>query len=292
MRRAERLEARDLLAVQPLPALAPLDPAGGLIYASTFAAVVDPGNPIQSYEVALDAGQSLSLSATGFSTANLTVVDPLGATIAATSVPAAGDAAAVSSLPIDLAGVYTISVSSGDGVPFDAITLSTVLNAAWEGESHSGPSNDSPAEAEDLEPAFAAVGPLTAQRAAIVGEGAASGPTFTASLTDYGRAFNPNVLTFAFTGTPAPLNDVVFKVVAQTDLDSASEYFTIDAEGLFTQNVFLTGGSQGGLSTDQFTIPQAVAAQLAADGQITLTVTPSSSVNSGYGSGDVTIDVD
>ncbi len=102
--------------------------------------------------------------------------------------------------------------------------------------------------------------------------------SFNASLTQ-GDVFTPNVLTFDFNNATAPAGDGTLAITAFADLDASFEYLTLDAEGLFTQQVFVTGGLQEQTVSTSVTIPQAILAQLASDGTVSFTITPSSSVN-------------
>ncbi len=93
------------------------------------------------------------------------------------------------------------------------------------------------------------------------------------------NVFYPNVLTYNFYNMPAPAGPGTLTVTALADLDMASEYLTLNGEGVLTSNLFVTGGLQMievstvvNLSRDQL-------AALAADGVITFTLTPSPDVS-------------
>jgi len=101
------------------------------------------------------------------------------------------------------------------------------------------------------------------------------------SQTQTGSLFYNNVLTFEFDlgGVPV-LGDGVLAVSAIADLDSISETLAFDAEGIFSQTLFETGGLQFGVSETTINITEQQLQDLIADdGKITLTVTPSSDVD-------------
>ncbi|TWT92884.1 Bacillopeptidase F precursor [Botrimarina colliarenosi] len=276
----------------PLVDFTPRGLAGGLVYEASASGYISPAGDIDAFEVDLDVGQAISVVIDGEISALVELFGPNGESLAVATAAAAGEAAVLQSLPVGVSGTYRIEVA-GDSDTTGGFTLHALLNAQPEREELGGADNASPAQAETLDFTPLASGRfgVLSEHAAVTGLVSSVGPTYMASLTDLGRAFAPNILTFDFVQTPTPVGDVVVTVNTEADLGSTTEFFTVDAEGLFSQVLFASGGSEGGLSTAQFTIPAATAALLAADGTITLTVTPSTAVNSGIGPGNVTIDV-
>ncbi len=274
-------------ALTPLPAFTPVPPIGGLVYESEVSGFIGSAADIDDYVVELDAGQTLTVEVVGEIPAVVTLVGPDGSTLA-TSSAAGGETAVLQAVPVAAAGEYTIQVQSGDG-SIGGFELLATLNAQAEEERVGGPANNLPAEAEDLvfTPLGAAVGP---DRAAVTGFVSSTGPLFTDSVSAIGTVFFPNVIDLDFTDTPTPTSDATLTFNATTDLGDTSEFLTIDAEGLFSQDIFVFGGGEGSPSTTQIVLPQATVAELAADGVISLTVTPSSTVNN-FGTADLTVDI-
>ena len=112
-----------------------------------------------------------------------------------------------------------------------------------------------------------------------VGGGGGGGGTFSDSQTQNNNVFSPNVLTYNFTGAPAPISGGVLTVTAIADLDASLEFLTLNAEGIFSQNLFVSGGLQQSQVSTTVNLTQAQLAALAADGTITFTLTPSRAVN-------------
>ena len=112
----------------------------------------------------------------------------------------------------------------------------------------------------------------------------------TLSQTQTDNAFFPQVLNFSFDIDPAltPVGDVLVTVDADADLASASEFLTFDAEGLLSLDLFVEGGLDYSPVQTQFTVSLADALTLAADGQVDITVTPSSNVDN-FGEEELTI---
>ena len=105
------------------------------------------------------------------------------------------------------------------------------------------------------------------------------------SLTETGNIFAPNVLTYDFVGAGIPLGDGVLTFTVRADLGSSTEFLTVDAEGVFSQNIFGFDGGEDIESTTSINLTQSqLEAMLADDGNITFTVTPSSAVNNFGGS--------
>jgi len=117
-----------------------------------------------------------------------------------------------------------------------------------------------------------------------------TGAEFNESLTETNTVFAPNVLNFDFTGAPSPTGDATLRVDAIADLDASTEFLTLDAEGIFTQQLFVTGGLQQQPVSTTLNIPEATLALLAADGTVSFTVTPSAAVNN-LGSNSLTLDL-
>ena len=288
----ELLEERHLLAVQPFPVpLDPVQPLSSLVYRGTASAGIDVAGESESFTIDLDGNQQLTLVAEPDATLTptLEILDPSFAPLATTVATASGERAALQSVPILAPGTYTINVT-GDGVSVGNFSLTLYLNAALETDRIGGAANSTPAEAQSLDGGFITFGARPVQRSAVVGPGSASGPLFAASLTHTNDVFTGNVLAYDFGGAPAPIGDATLTLSATADLDSSSEFLTVSAEGIFSQNVFVSGGLQQQPVTTTLTIPQFTLQQLAADGTVSFTVTPSASVGN-LGNNSLTLDL-
>ena len=126
-----------------------------------------------------------------------------------------------------------------------------------------------------------------AGRGAVLGTGDGSGNL---SQTQNDVVFTPNVLTFDFVGAPIPTGDGVLTLTATADLDGGTEFLSVDAEGVFTQDVFVTGGQQQIEVMTTINITQADLISLQSDGTISFTVTPSAAVNN-LGPNELTLEL-
>jgi Ca2+-binding RTX toxin-like protein len=94
------------------------------------------------------------------------------------------------------------------------------------------------------------------------------------------NVFWPNVLTFGFdVASLQPTGDGVLTISAFADLDTSSEFLTLNAEGVFALNLFVTDGAEQSRVTTSISITEAELEELSADGEITFSVTPSSAVH-------------
>jgi subtilisin family serine protease len=150
----------------PTP-LTPVAPLGSLIYqgAPTFSTIVpasvsddsDTAGDTDRWTLAVNAGQTLTV-----------LVRPLSAGLQPTAVvstgpghsrdfsataPAAGVDAIVQTAPITADGTYTITVSGANGTTGD-YTIQVFLNTALQAAAFGGPSDGTPATAQNIEPSF------------------------------------------------------------------------------------------------------------------------------------------
>ena len=197
----------------------------------------------------------------------------------------------------DLMGMF--SSFTGPGGPFAPNTLlplSTgtysariILNAAVEEEAHGRATNDSLATAQDLDPIFFNLGFGGAERGAVLGVADGVG-LFAESQTISDTFHTPNVLTFDFASLAPVYGDGTLTVTAKGDLNSSSENVVVDLEGVITETLFVSGGSSSAPNIATIDLSLANLTTLIADGTITTTVTPSSSVGNASGN-YVTLDL-
>lgn len=285
----EPLEDRRMLAAIT-QAVAPL---GSLVYTepAILDAILAPGE-VDLVTLNLEAGQKLSVMVNpnlGL-TPQVEVLDPIAVPIALDAATSPGESALVQTVTIATAGVYTVRVS-GVGSSVGDYGLVLLLNAAQEEEDLTGVANGSAATAQSLDGSFTALGLGGAERGAVTGSNQAAGAQYSHSITQVDLVHTPNVLTYFFPGATPPLGDATLRLDAIADLDSSAEFLTISYEGLYTETAFVTGGAQQSPVSTTLTIPQATLAAMAADGTITLTVTPSTAV-SNLGSNQLTMQLD
>ena len=265
----------------PIPTpLQPVSPLGSLLYEGGITGDIGPANT-DTFLVDLDEDQTATLVVTGSNglTPSITVLYPgLPLTITETA-PGPNGSAVLQSLSTVSSGTYTIEITAADGTSGD-YSLELLLNGVVEDENFDGSDNDSLATAQSLDAAFIDRGTLGSEAAAVVGVGDGTGVFSSEDQTQSDNVFAPNVLTFDFVGSPAPVGDGVLTVTTISDLDSSTEFLTFNFDGEFSQNLFVTGGLQQSLISTTVNLTQAqLAAMLADDGDITITVTPSSAVN-------------
>jgi Ca2+-binding RTX toxin-like protein len=100
------------------------------------------------------------------------------------------------------------------------------------------------------------------------------------SETQEGNVFAPNLLTFYFDVSGViPTGDALLTISALADLNAISEYLTLDAEGVFSQDLFLTGGLQYSPVTTTVNLSKADIEILDDDDIITFTIIPSPQVH-------------
>ena len=146
----------------PVPLVA-VNPLGSLVYTGSTTGVINPAGDTDSFTIVLDAGQTLTadVAPTAALQPTLTITGPDGATLGSATAAAVGKEVFLQTVPVTTAGTYTMTVGGAAGT--GAYTLQIDLNAAVEAESHDGPTNDSFASAQSLDPAFASLGNTAAQ---------------------------------------------------------------------------------------------------------------------------------
>ena len=262
----------------PVP-LEAVEPLGSQVYQGEALATIRTAGDADSFTIDVDAGQVITVVVDGESSLQATVElrDPGNTLIGSATAVAVGEDVVLQTAAAASSGTYTVTIA-GAGATTGDYKVQFVLNAAVEEESHDGPVNDTLATAQDLNLRFVSLGLGTAERAAVLGTSDASA-NFFASLTEVDTVSNPNDLVFEFAGATLPAGDGVLTFLAIADLDRTNEFITINAEGLFTQNLFMSGGLQGELVTTTVNISHADLVALAADGTITIDVDPNSQVN-------------
>ncbi|QEG41240.1 CARDB domain-containing protein [Roseimaritima ulvae] len=270
----------------PVP-LEPIDPLGSLVFGSDVTGAISSDTDLDAFTVDIDAGQQVSLALVpdGALIGTVELVAPDGGSTQAVA-SAAGDAAVLQNVLAVEAGTYTIRVG-GTGAASN-YTLQLVLNATLESETYGGAANNDTSFAQEINDSFIEL-PGGADRAAVLG--IADGIDFQEAQTQTGNVFSGNVLAFNYDNAPTPAGSASLTITVRADLDGSTEYLTLAAEGIFLENLFVSGGSQGGTVTTTLAIPQNQLEQLLADGTIAFTVTPSGSVDNFITDNFLTLDL-
>ncbi|MBN2021933.1 MAG: hypothetical protein JW809_04000 [Pirellulales bacterium] len=169
--RCEPLEDRRVLSIQPFPlALAPIEPLNSLVADTLASDVLDAADPTDHYTIDLPAGVVVSVVVDPDAALAPTIelLDPSEASLGTAAAGAAGSDALLQTVSTSTAGTYTVAISGADGT-LGAYSVRLVVNAALESESHAGPTNDTPATAEDISGSFLSLGVGTAARGAVLG---------------------------------------------------------------------------------------------------------------------------
>ncbi len=135
-------------------------PGGSRVYARTVNSVIGVAGDVDSFTLNLDPGQILTLVASPISTTlrpRISLFSPEGSLIGATTAAAANQKAVILTIPINLAGEYSISLT-GESDTIGAYSIQAVLNATVEAEDNNGPANDTIATAQALDTASISLG--------------------------------------------------------------------------------------------------------------------------------------
>ncbi len=152
----------------PVP-LTAVNPSGSLVYQGSQSALIAPAGDTDSFTISLDAGQALTAVVVPAATLqpSVTITAPNSTVLGTATASALGTASRPSDRARQRSG--DLHGNGKRGCRHGRGSRSKLeLNAAVELESHGGPSNNTIATAQPLDPAFTALG-STAQRAAVLG---------------------------------------------------------------------------------------------------------------------------
>src|SRR5262249_54366978 len=131
------------------------NPPGSLIYDPSAPGWVNVTGDTDSFTLAVDDGQTITVLVTPAAGLRPTVElrDPGNALLAGATATAAGGKALLQTVPTTTGGTYTITVG-GFGTTTGTYTVQVFLNAALEAEANGGAANSTPGSAQDLGPSF------------------------------------------------------------------------------------------------------------------------------------------
>lgn len=128
-------------------------PLGSVVQDAELNSAVNFPGDTDSFILTLNAGTTLAVAVqptTGSLQPSIEVRNPANALMTHVTASSAGQSLATPTLPIPVAGDYTIRLS-GSGGSTGGYTLHPALNAAWELESYGGPANDTRSGAQNLD---------------------------------------------------------------------------------------------------------------------------------------------
>jgi Zn-dependent metalloprotease/methionine-rich copper-binding protein CopC len=229
----------------PLMAQAPL---GSMIYSGTTSATIGFPSDNDAFTVNLDAGQKISVIVHPLTTTlrpAVSVASPDMLILGSAIAPAANQDAVVQTITAANAGTYTIVVSS-DGLTTGMFSLQLVLNSAIEAEQHNGPSNDTLATAQNLEPATLAL-PGGGSIASALGTLAAGTTDIYSVLLTAGQPVSIILSTLSGTATPTITlidssgNPVAIANTSATNVKSSIDGVIAPATGTYGIKISATG---------------------------------------------------
>src|SRR5262245_53340160 len=158
-----------LAATVPFPALTGVKPFGSLIYDGSVDDTV-PASATQSFTLSVDASQTITVDVLPAVSLQATIElrDPSNNVIGSATAGAVGQEALLQTVPASSAGTYTIMIGGANNTT-GTFHVRAALNAAFEGEAHGGPANDTLADAQALDSSAIALRPV-ADRLAVLGE--------------------------------------------------------------------------------------------------------------------------
>ncbi|MFO0914559.1 MAG: Ig-like domain-containing protein [Pirellulales bacterium] len=173
----ESLELRRVLATQafPLP-LTNLEPRSAMAYATQGTAQISQANPNDVFQIALDAGQAVSVRvnpAVGLQ-GQVDILAPDNSVLA-TATGGAGVPVILNQVPAASAGTYGVRVTGIAGT-IGSAGVSLIVNGTWESELSGGAGNGTLATAENLQGGLSLLSGVVT-RGAVAGELGTGGDT-------------------------------------------------------------------------------------------------------------------
>jgi hypothetical protein len=188
----------------PLPTATSIAPLGSWLYQTTGTGVVGTTTDTELFTVSLNAGENLSIvvhpTSSGL-TPSVSLLSPSSSVLASASAGGAGQDAVIQTVPITVAGSYTIQVS-GSGTTVGAFSVQALLNGAVEMAEHNGASDTTLGTAQNIDAAFNTMGG-SAAIASVVGALGVTAHDYYALTLSAGQLIS--VALTAIPGSGAPL---------------------------------------------------------------------------------------
>jgi hypothetical protein len=182
----------------PVPLVAK-NPLGSLIYDPSISGLIGPAGDTDTFTLAVDPGQTISVLVTPTSAGlqpAVTVLDASSAVLGTATAAAAGQKALLQTVAASTGGTYSIVVS-GANATVGNYTVQVTLNAALENEGNlAGVTNDTQGSAQNIDGSFVTLQTPQASgaRGAVLGGNAAGPlvPFFTADFESGAQGFTIN----------------------------------------------------------------------------------------------------
>jgi hypothetical protein len=239
----------DVVGPVPLPTpLRPAQPLGSLIYQTGLNySLIMSATDTDTFTLAVNSGQTITVLAhpvdSGFQPTFQ--LSNSGGVVGTATAPAAGKEALLQTIAAAAGDTYTITVGGAAGTS-GAYTVQVFLNTALQSELHGGPTDDTRATAQDLEPSFIAL-PKGASRGAVLGTFKGD-DDFYAFHLDGGQAVTLGTVLGSTGGTVTmQLQDAAGTVLATgtggpTNLNLAISNFIAPATGTYYVRFSGSGG--------------------------------------------------
>ena len=204
-------------------------PSGSQIYSGTVTTDITTATDSDLFTLSLDAGQTISLLATPLTGSGLqpvvTLLSPSNATLGSQGAAAAGQNAVLQSIPIAVAGIYTISVGGGSGT-LGQTSIQVLLNAAVETESTGGGGDDSMSAAQNLDGNFVSLGGA-ASKVAVQGFNEGAVGSLPAEIEPNNSTTTSNDASANFSAAPSNLYQLILRGTISPTFDQ--DFFNIGA---------------------------------------------------------------
>lgn len=230
--------------------LAPVAPAGGLVYAGGVQGTLDVNGESDNLGITLDANQSFSLRLqppAGLQ-ARMEAFGPDGLSLGSVEAANAGDTLILQLRSAAATGAYNILVESLAGAGI--YTIEIFLNAALE-----DPDSTDASTAQDLDPAFSALLDSPGERASVIGNLAGMLPSRTLAEENFddGDAFDTALGNGVWSLTTTSPDVITGRVTESGEVGSSSYLqFTAD-QNPDIQTVQVDDGQGGTFEEEQYT---------------------------------------
>lgn len=164
------VEDYSLVIESTISGFQPVAPLGSLIYDPPINGSITVAAEVDTFVIDVDPGQTITVAMTTDAglQGSLELLDPTATLVASQTASAAGGDVFIQTIGTSAGGTFTLNVS-GAAATTGNYTFEVILNAAVEEENLSGPTNDTTATAQDLDPAFITLPGGIAERTAVVG---------------------------------------------------------------------------------------------------------------------------
>jgi|GEM_PF-1710728 len=230
--------------------LAPVAPAGGLVYAGGVQGTLDFDGDSDTLGITLDGNQSFSLrlQPPAGVQARMEAFGTDGLSLGFVEAANAGDTLVLQMRSAAATGAYSILVESLAGA--GSYTVEIFLNAALE-----DPDSDDASTAQDLDPVFSALLDSPGERASVIGNLAGMLPERILAEENFNNteAFQADLLDGVWELTTTSLDASIGQVTESGELGTASYLRMTDDQNPDTETVLVDNGDGGTFEATQYT---------------------------------------